>query len=72
MFEKFPARWLKILDLMSQGLQIREVGERLNLSERYIKNNLTKIYRELNVKNGPGAVAMYVKWSLNERTASDV
>lgn len=40
-----------ILYLLSQGISNKEIGKRLYLSEKTIKNNLTRIYKILEVKN---------------------
>ena len=40
-----------ILYLLSKGMSNKEIGKRLYLSEKTIKNNLTRIYKVLGVKN---------------------
>lgn len=40
-----------ILFLLSKGLSNKEIGQRLYLSEKTIKNNLSRIYKEINVTN---------------------
>lgn len=40
-----------ILFLLAQGLTNKEIGKKLYLSEKTIKNNLSRIYKALGVKN---------------------
>ncbi len=44
-------RDMSILFLLKRGASNKEIGEKLYLSEKTIKNNLTRIYRELGVTN---------------------
>lgn len=50
-----------ILYLLSQGMTNREIGKKLYLSEKTIKNNLTRIYKELGVENKYQAINMISK-----------
>lgn len=50
-----------ILYLLSQGMTNKEIGKRLYLSEKTIKNNLTRIYKELRVENKYQAINMISK-----------
>jgi DNA-binding NarL/FixJ family response regulator len=50
-------RELEILQLLSGGDRLREVGERLFLSPKTIKNHLTNVYSKLGVQTGAQAVA---------------
>ncbi len=40
-----------ILYLLSQGMSNKEIGKKLYLSEKTVKNNLTRIYKNLGVVN---------------------
>jgi len=48
---------LEILKLVAEGLTAREIGERLFIAEKTVKNHLTNVYRKLNVRNSSHAVA---------------
>lgn len=47
----FSTRDISMLYLLKRGASNREIGEKLYLSEKTVKNNLTRIYRVLNVEN---------------------
>lgn len=48
-----------ILFLLSKGLSNKEIGKRLYLSEKTIKNNLSRIYKVLNVSNRYEAIISF-------------
>lgn len=48
-----------ILFLLAQGLSNKEIGKKLYLSEKTIKNNLSRIYKSLEVKNRYEAIEAY-------------
>lgn len=50
-----------ILYLLSNGMTNAEIGKKLYLSEKTIKNNLTRIYKTLGVKGKYEAISMYIK-----------
>lgn len=53
------AREREILGLLAKGLAYKEIADRLNLSPHTIHNRLRGIYRKLQVKSGPEAVAKF-------------
>lgn len=50
-----------ILYLLSQGHSNKEIGKKLYLSEKTIKNNLTRIYKELGARNKYEAIKLISK-----------
>lgn len=54
------AREQEILGLLAKGLAYKEIADRLNLSPHTIHNRLRGIYRKLQVKSGPEAVAKFL------------
>lgn len=55
------AREREILGLLAKGLAYKEIADRLNLSPHTIHNRLRGIYRKLQVKSGPEAVAKFMR-----------
>lgn len=55
------AREREILELLAKGLAYKEIADRLNLSPHTIHNRLRGIYRKLQVKSGPEAVAKFLR-----------
>lgn len=53
----FTQRQLQVLRLLARGLKNRDIGERLNVTERTVKAYLSSIFEKLDVKNRAGAVA---------------
>ena len=49
--KKLTAKETKIARLSAKGLCASKIGEKLFISEKTVRNNLTSIYRKLNVKN---------------------
>ncbi|WP_375136546.1 LuxR C-terminal-related transcriptional regulator [Streptomyces sp. MA5143a] len=49
----------QIMELLSTGLGAQEIGLRLKLSEKTVRNNLSNIYAKLDVRGGTEAV---LKW----------
>lgn len=54
--EPLTARELEIVGLLGEGLDNREIADRLFLSEKTVKNHLTRIYEKLKVGNRTQAV----------------
>ncbi len=44
-------RELEIHDMVRRGLSNKEIGHRLDLSEKTIKHHMTRLFRKLNVRN---------------------
>lgn len=53
-------RECEILGLLAKGLAYKEIADRLGLSPHTIHNRLRGIYRKLQVKSGPEAVAKFL------------
>ncbi|BDS05857.1 DNA-binding response regulator [Oceaniferula spumae] len=49
-------REMEVLGLISEGLQKKEVADRLDISPRTVAAHVEKIYEKLNVTNAPSAV----------------
>ncbi|MBK1830985.1 response regulator transcription factor [Verrucomicrobiaceae bacterium R5-34] len=49
-------REMEVLQLIGEGLQKKEVGDRLDISPRTVAAHVENIYVKLNVKNAPSAV----------------
>ncbi|MEV0735341.1 LuxR C-terminal-related transcriptional regulator [Streptomyces sp. NPDC050549] len=46
----------QIMELLSTGLGARQIGQRLRLSEKTVRNNLSNIYAKLDARSGTDAV----------------
>lgn len=64
--KELTPRELEILYFTSQGLSNREVGERLFLSEKTVKNNLILIFRKLGVKDRVQATLLALKHHIED------
>lgn len=53
---KLTRRQQQVLDLLARGLRNAEIGERLYISEKTVRNHLTEIYRTLGVSNRTAAI----------------
>lgn len=58
LLEPLTPREEEILGLLSEGLENREIAERLSVTEKTVKNHLTRIYEKLRVKNRVQAVLL--------------
>lgn len=54
--DPLSAREVEVVALLAQGLDNRQIGDRLCLSEKTVKNHLTRIYEKLRVANRVQAV----------------
>jgi DNA-binding NarL/FixJ family response regulator len=50
----------QIMELLSTGLGAQEIGLRLRLSEKTVRNNLSNIYAKLDVRGGTEAVLRWL------------
>lgn len=57
-------RELSILELMVEGLLMKQIADRLQLSFHTVDDNLRRIYRKLHVNGGKSAVAKAVREKL--------
>jgi DNA-binding NarL/FixJ family response regulator len=60
-FESLTARETEVLDLLSQGLTNREIGEQLHLAEKTVKHYMTVILQKLQVRSRTEAALMAVQ-----------
>lgn len=58
--QDLSSREILLLNYLSQGLTNKEIGKKLYLSEKTIKNNLTELYRKLHVTNRVEAAAYVI------------
>ena len=56
-----------IVSLLAEGLDNRDIADRLVLSEKTVKNHLTRIYEKLKVSNRTQAVLFCKQYGLLER-----
>lgn len=54
--DPLSTREVEVVALLAQGLDNRQIGDRLCLSEKTVKNHLTRIYEKLRVANRVQAV----------------
>jgi DNA-binding NarL/FixJ family response regulator len=57
---KFTCREIEILQVLSRGLQYKEIADILGLSLNTVKNHLKKIFRKLRVQNRTEATVIYL------------
>ena len=69
-FDKVKAKQLEILKLAAQGLSNKEIGQRLDISERTVKSYLGEIFSKLNVVSRTEAI--YVSLRLGILTLDDL
>jgi DNA-binding NarL/FixJ family response regulator len=62
--EALSEREAQIFALVVQGLDNRSIGEHLHISEKTIKNHLTRVYEKLKVKNRTQAIAVCYQYRL--------
>lgn len=62
--EKLTKRELEILKLLSIGLYNKEIGEKLNISERTVKNHVSNIFRKIDVTDRTQAAVFAIKNNL--------
>ncbi len=55
------ARERDILELLTQGLSNKEIGDKLDLSPFTVKNHLARIFPKLRVRSRTAAVSAYLR-----------
>lgn len=60
-FSTLTARETDVLELLSQGLTNREIGDRLHLAEKTVKHHMTVILQKLHVRTRTEAALMAVQ-----------
>lgn len=64
---KLTARETKILELLSQGLTNKEIGEAMFLAEKTVKHYMTNILQKLHVRSRTEAALIAVQSGVSER-----
>lgn len=62
--EKLTRRELEILKLLSIGLYNKEIGQKLSISERTVKNHVSNIFRKIDVTDRTQAAVFAIKNNL--------
>ena len=65
--ETLTAREMEVLELLAVGLQNKEIGDRLAITERTVKFHVSSILGKLGAGNRTEAVAIAVQYGLIER-----
>jgi len=66
-FATLTVRETEVLDLLSQGLTNREIGDRLHLAEKTVKHHMTVILQKLHVRTRTEAALLAVQRGLAGR-----
>lgn len=66
-FETLTVRETEVLELLSQGLSNREIGERLHLAEKTIKHYMTIILQKLHVRSRTEAALLALQHGVGKR-----
>lgn len=66
-FSTLTARETDVLDLLSQGLTNREIGDRLHLAEKTVKHHMTIILQKLHVRTRTEAALLAVQHGAAQR-----
>jgi DNA-binding NarL/FixJ family response regulator len=61
-------REMEVLQLMGDGLTMRQIGRRLDISARTVETHATKLYRKLDVRTRVQAVSKAASIGLIELT----
>jgi len=62
--ERLSSREKEVLGLVAEGLSNKQIGKKLFISERTVKNHLSSVYRKINVKDRTQAAVFLVKENL--------
>jgi len=57
-FPDLTAREAEVLELIARGLDNAQIAARLELSEKTVRNNITRIFDKLGVENRPQAIVL--------------
>jgi len=64
-------RDIQILTLLGQGLSNADIGEQLFISEKTVRNRLSQVFKQLQLKNRTEAALYALRKGLTEETAED-
>ncbi|MFN3883642.1 MAG: response regulator [Rhodocyclaceae bacterium] len=67
-FETLTVRETEVLELLSQGLNNREIGERLHLAEKTVKHYMTIILQKLHVRSRTEAALLALQHGIGNRS----
>lgn len=70
-FDVLSERELEILYFVSQGFSNKDIALKLYLSEKTIKNNLTRIFKKMDVKDRVHAAVMAVQNNIEDKYKHD-
>lgn len=67
-------RECEIMSLLASGVAVQEIALRFGLSEKTVRNNLSRVYRKMNVRRQTEAVLVWLRGSRNDQdsAAADV
>jgi DNA-binding CsgD family transcriptional regulator len=68
-FPQLTARELDVLELIAQGLDNAQIAARLDLSEKTVRNHVTRIFDKIEVENRPQAIVAAREAGLGVATA---
>jgi DNA-binding NarL/FixJ family response regulator len=63
-FTQLTPREQEVLQLIATGCSNREIGEKLYISERTVKNHVNSLLRRLNLRDRTQVAILAAKWSL--------
>lgn len=70
-FPKLTQREREVLELVAQGLDNAQIAARLALSEKTVRNHITRIFDKMEVENRPQAIVAARKGGLGDEPAGD-
>jgi DNA-binding NarL/FixJ family response regulator len=60
-FRRLGAQELRLVELVAAGLTNKEIGQRLAIAEKTVKNNLTRIFEQLGVRTRVQAATLWLQ-----------
>lgn len=71
-FDALTIRETEVLELLSQGLTNREIGERLHLAEKTVKHYMTTILQKLHVRSRTEAALLALQHGVGNRANKNI
>jgi DNA-binding NarL/FixJ family response regulator len=65
-FERLTTREIEVLQLLSEGLTSRSIGEQLSLSPKTVDSYRDRIKQKMNLKNGAELLRLAFDWSRDQ------